>query len=60
MATATNTRTDTPGMGPKKTLIVMVTVVGCVAILWPKVFYPMMVGNQQPKANVIKDHRTGG
>lgn len=40
-------------------MIIMVTVVGCVAILWPKVFYPMMVGNGQNK-NVIKDHRGAG
>ncbi|EAA09365.5 AGAP005057-PA [Anopheles gambiae str. PEST] len=57
MATATGHRMESnSGMGPRKTMIIMVTVVGCVAILWPKVFYPMMVGNGQNK-NVIKDHR---
>ncbi|XP_050096264.1 titin isoform X2 [Anopheles aquasalis] len=60
MATASGHRMEqSTGMGPRKTLIIMVTVVGCVAILWPKVFYPMMVGNGQNK-NVIKDHRGAG
>ncbi|XP_065369372.1 resistance to inhibitors of cholinesterase protein 3 isoform X2 [Calliphora vicina] len=30
------------GLSPKKTFLVIITVVGCIAILWPKVFYPMM------------------
>lgn len=38
------------GLGPKKTLLVIVTVVGCIAILFPKIFYPMIVGPA-----VIKD-----
>uniref|UniRef100_A0AAG5D9Q5 Resistance to inhibitors of cholinesterase protein 3 N-terminal domain-containing protein n=1 Tax=Anopheles atroparvus TaxID=41427 RepID=A0AAG5D9Q5_ANOAO len=60
MATAPGHRVEpSSGMGPRKTMIIMVTVVGCVAILWPKVFYPMMVGNGQSK-NVIKDHRGAG
>uniref|UniRef100_A0A182Q1C2 Resistance to inhibitors of cholinesterase protein 3 N-terminal domain-containing protein n=1 Tax=Anopheles farauti TaxID=69004 RepID=A0A182Q1C2_9DIPT len=60
MATTAGHRMESnSGMGPRKTMIIMVTVVGCVAILWPKVFYPMMVGNGQNK-NVIKDHRGAG
>lgn len=31
-------------IGPRKTMIVVVIVVGCFAVLWPKVFYPMLVG----------------
>lgn len=60
MATV-NSRTEPTGgsFGPRKTLIIMVTVVGCIAILWPKVFYPMMVGPTQTKS-VIKDHRGSG
>lgn len=60
MATV-NSRTESSGsiLGPRKTLIIVVTVVGCIAILWPKVFYPMMVGPGQTK-NVIKDHRGPG
>ncbi|XP_066143826.1 uro-adherence factor A-like isoform X2 [Euwallacea fornicatus] len=33
------------GLGPKRTMLVMVVVVGCFAVLWPKIFYPMLVGN---------------
>lgn len=32
------------GLSTKKTALVIVTVVGCIAILWPKVFYPAMFG----------------
>ncbi|XP_021698745.1 uncharacterized protein LOC5564765 isoform X7 [Aedes aegypti] len=62
MATTVNSRHTEPNggtLGPRKTLIIMVTVVGCIAILWPKVFYPMMVGPTQTKT-VIKDHRGSG
>lgn len=62
MATTANSRHTEPNggtLGPRKTLIIMVTVVGCIAILWPKVFYPMMVGPTQTKP-VIKDHRGSG
>lgn len=38
------TQAEEMGLGPKKTLLVIVTVVGCIAILFPKIFYPMMVG----------------
>jgi len=46
-------------LGTKKTLLIMVTVVGCVAILWPKVFYPMITGNPQKPAP-LKDYRGPG
>lgn len=62
MATTANSRHSEPTggtLGPRKTLIIMVTIVGCIAILWPKVFYPMMVGPTQTKT-VIKDHRGSG
>lgn len=35
---------DTPPLGRRKTIFVLATVVGCIAILWPKIFYPMMFG----------------
>lgn len=35
------------GIGPKKTALILFTVVGCIAILFPKIFYPMMVGPTQ-------------
>lgn len=48
---------DPPGLGPKKTFFIIVTVVGCIAILWPKVFYPMMFGAQQKP--LVKDYNRG-
>lgn len=38
------TQAEEVGLGPKKTFLVLFTVVGCIAILFPKIFYPMMVG----------------
>lgn len=40
-------------IGPKKTMVVVFIVVGCFAVLWPKVFYPMLVGppHQPPITN---------
>nr|XP_022920728.1 uncharacterized protein LOC111429139 isoform X2 [Onthophagus taurus] len=38
-------QTVTDDITPKKSMLVVVIVVGCFAVLWPKVFYPMLVGN---------------
>lgn len=38
------TAAEEMGLGPKKTLLVLFTVVGCIAILFPKIFYPMITG----------------
>lgn len=38
------TMAEEMGLGPKKTALVLFTVVGCVAILFPKIFYPMIMG----------------
>ncbi|XP_023161363.2 uncharacterized protein LOC111592947 isoform X17 [Drosophila hydei] len=47
-------------MSPKKMgVIALVTVVGCVAILWPKVFHPMMFGGTPPKPS-FKDQPQRG
>ncbi|XP_041632934.1 resistance to inhibitors of cholinesterase protein 3 isoform X7 [Drosophila kikkawai] len=49
-------------MTPKKTALIIVTVIGCIAILWPKVFHPMMFGGVPPapaKQN-FKDQRGPG
>lgn len=55
---------DTPPLGPRKTIFVLATVIGCIAILWPKIFYPMMFGGTempQVKNNYInKDLKPGG
>lgn len=37
------------GLGPKKTFLVLFTVVGCIAILFPKIFYPMLMGSMAVK-----------
>ncbi|CAH0551060.1 unnamed protein product [Brassicogethes aeneus] len=51
---------DKEKMGSKKTAVVFVVVVGCFAVLWPKVFYPMLVGsaNQHIKPSPI-DRQSG-
>ncbi|XP_037714209.1 resistance to inhibitors of cholinesterase protein 3 isoform X7 [Drosophila subpulchrella] len=45
------------GMTPKKTALIIVTVIGCIAILWPKVFHPMMFGGVPPPKPNLKDQR---
>ncbi|XP_039481080.1 uncharacterized protein LOC120445041 isoform X13 [Drosophila santomea] len=45
------------GMTPKKTALIIVTVIGCIAILWPKVFHPMMFGGVPPTQPNLKDPR---
>lgn len=40
------------GLGPKKTALILFTVVGCIAILFPKIFYPMIVGPALPKTDL--------
>lgn len=52
------------GLSPKKTALIIVTVVGCIAILWPKVFYPMMFATAPSaatgKSNVKEAQRGPG
>lgn len=58
-----NNQTDTPPLGPRKTIFVLATVIGCIAILWPKIFYPMMFGGAEvPIKNtyINKDMKPGG
>lgn len=40
----TQVEPETNPLGPKKTILVIATVVGCIGILWPKVFHPILVG----------------
>lgn len=49
MANNLQETTDT-SLGKKKSIFVMVTVVGCIAILWPKIISPMFatIPQQQP------------
>ena len=39
--------------GTGKTVFILAIVVGCFAILWPKIFYPMLQGSVSPKPNTI-------
>lgn len=58
-----NNQNDTPPLGPRKTIFVLATVVACIAILFPKIFYPMMFGGSEVpiKNNYIsKDLKSGG
>lgn len=34
-------------LGPGKTLVILVIVIGCFAVLCPNVFYPMLFGSPQ-------------
>ncbi|XP_034476985.1 resistance to inhibitors of cholinesterase protein 3 isoform X9 [Drosophila innubila] len=48
-------------MSPRKMgIIAIVTVVGCIAILWPKVFHPMMFGGTPPKPNYKDPQQRAG
>lgn len=45
-------------IGTKKTALVFVIVIGCFAVLWPRIFYPMMVGG--PAGQPIKPNEQDG
>lgn len=47
------------GLGTKKSIFVLITVVGCIAILWPKILYFAMFGGQPTAKTFVKDHRSG-
>lgn len=49
-----------PDLGPRKTVLVLVIVVGCFAVLWPKVFYPMLIGSAQQHIKPSPIDRTTG
>lgn len=56
---ATTSAPSNGGLGTKKSVFVLITVVGCIAILWPKILYFAMFGGQQTNKVFIKDHRSG-
>ncbi|NEU33580.1 hypothetical protein GN156_23140, partial [bacterium LRH843] len=39
--------------GTGKTVFILAIVVGCFAVLWPKIFYPMLQGSVAPKPPVV-------
>ncbi|XP_056635908.1 myosin-11 isoform X3 [Diorhabda sublineata] len=47
-------------LSPRKTMLVLVIVVGCFAVLWPKVFYPMLVGSANTRIKPSSIDRTQG
>lgn len=47
-------------LGPRRSMFVLVVVIGCFSILWPKVFYPMLVGNANQQAKPSPIDRTSG
>ncbi|KAJ6636731.1 hypothetical protein Bhyg_15325 [Pseudolycoriella hygida] len=53
------TTTQQTGLGTKKSVFVLITVVGCIAILWPKILYFAMFGGQTNNKAYVKDHRGG-
>lgn len=34
--------------GPRKTIFILAIVAGCFAILWPRIFYPMLTASVTP------------
>lgn len=40
-------------LGPRKTMFVLVIVVGCFAVLWPRILSPLMLGQGQLKPNQL-------
>lgn len=56
---ATSSAPSNGGLGTKKSVFVLITVVGCIAILWPKILYFAMFGGQQTTKTFVKDHRSG-
>nr|CAH7759462.1 unnamed protein product [Callosobruchus chinensis] len=47
-------------LSPRKTMFILVIVVGCFAVLWPKVFYPMLVGSLNNHVKPSPIDRTAG
>lgn len=46
---------DFSGLGPRKSVFVVIIIVGCFSILWPKIFHPMFMGfpDQQIMPNAM-------
>lgn len=38
-----------------KTVLVLAVVIGCFAVLWPKIFYPMLTASLNPKSMVMDE-----
>ncbi|XP_014208653.1 uncharacterized protein LOC106639504 isoform X3 [Copidosoma floridanum] len=42
------TTTHDNAFGPRKTVVILAVVAGCFAVLWPKIFYPMLIASYAP------------
>lgn len=40
-----------PVLGTKKTLLILFTVVACIAVIWPKLFYPQISTSTDPSVD---------
>lgn len=47
-------------LGPRKTMFVLVIVVGCFAVLWPRILSPLLLGNTQQQLKPNKFDRDAG
>lgn len=47
-------------LGPRKTMFVLVIVVGCFAVLWPRILSPLVVGNSADQLKPNKLDRDAG
>ncbi|VVD05115.1 unnamed protein product, partial [Leptidea sinapis] len=47
-------------LGPRKTMLVLVIVVGCFAVLWPRILSPLLVGHTQEQLKPNKFDREAG
>ncbi|CAF4877094.1 unnamed protein product [Pieris macdunnoughi] len=47
-------------LGPRKTMLVLVIVVGCFAVLWPRILSPLIVGHTQEQLKPNKFDREAG
>ncbi|KOB70122.1 Uncharacterized protein OBRU01_15793 [Operophtera brumata] len=48
------------GLGPRKTMFILVIVVGCFAILWPRILSPLIVGNTKQQLQPNQFDRDAG
>ena len=49
MTTSSKAQAEThTEFGPRKTVVILAIVAGCFAILWPKIFYPMLTASLYP------------
>uniref|UniRef100_A0A6M2DZL8 Putative ric3 acetylcholine receptor chaperone isoform p n=1 Tax=Xenopsylla cheopis TaxID=163159 RepID=A0A6M2DZL8_XENCH len=51
---------DFSGLGPRKSVFIVVIVVGCFSILWPKIFHPMLMGMSEQEILPNSMDKTSG